>query len=357
MLLASCKTTGTEDDESSDDEEEGSLSVECSSILERHLNEVASCWSETVFVQRTDASLQHHVTNFILSSISLLDKEHKNPYSSLVGTILSGVSVRLNSSIDKIRRDGMRVGEALAILMDQALRFDEIHDIEESSDEILVREDEIDQPRVPTGKGINRKKARRRKVPKQIDPDAEYISDEESSDSVESFEDTDAYSDDEDSIWGDSDELIPYNLDDDEEDLRETAVPLYLRECLDMLQTPDTNESAATRHETGLQAVTSLVRSNPADLPDLAVPLCRALTTMENKFDLPDFQSNLASGLLSLTVMQPIRAGEYEINDFFRGSYGLDVRLLILRTLEEASYELCGAKALKEGREKRETLK
>lgn len=78
---------------------------------------------------------------------------------------------------------------------------------------------------------------------------------------------------------------------------------------------------------------------------------------MENKFDLPDFQSNLASGLLSLTVMQPIRAGEYEINDFFRGSYGLDVRLLILRTLEEASYELCGAKALKEGREKRETLK
>jgi hypothetical protein len=78
---------------------------------------------------------------------------------------------------------------------------------------------------------------------------------------------------------------------------------------------------------------------------------------MENKFDLPDFQSNLASGLLSLSVMQPIRAGEYEINEFFRGSYGLDVRLLILRTLEEAAYEMCGARALKEGRKKRDAQK
>ncbi len=357
MLLASCKTPDEAEDDESSDEEEGSLSVECTSVLERHLNEVASCWSETVFVQRTDASLQHHVTNFILSSISMLDKENQNPYSTLVGTILNGVSVRLSSSIDKIRRDGMRVGEALAILMDQPLKFDEIHDNQESSEENSFREDASDQPNLSNSKENVRKKSRRRKPPKQIDPDAEYISDEESSDSAESFEETDEYSDCDDSIWDDSDEMIPYNLDDDEEDLRETAVPHYLRECLDMLQTPDTNESAANRHDTGLQTVTSLVRSNPADLPDVTVPLCRALTTMENKFDLPNFQSNLASGLLSLSVMQPIRAGEYEINEFFRGSYGLDVRLLILRALEEAAYEMCGAKALKEGREKRDAQK
>lgn len=196
---------------------------------------------------------------------------------------------------------------------------------------------------------------RNKKRPKQVDPDAEYVSEEDISESSESFEITDDSSDGDDSVWDESDELIPYNLDDEEEDLRETAIPLYLRDCLEMLQTPQANELAPTRHETGLQAVSSLVRSNPADLPDLTVPLCRALTTLENSFDLADFQANLASGLVSLAVMQPILGGEFLINEFFCGSYGLDVRLLILRTVEEAAYELCGAKTLKEGRQQQNT--
>ena len=151
-----------------------------------------------------------------------------------------------------------------------------------------MREDEINQPRVPTGKGINRRSARRRKVPKQIDPDA-CISDEESSDSVESFEDTDAYSDDEDSKSGGfSDELI--TIWTTTKKTWELQLPLYLRECLDMLQTPDTNNRPPPVF--GLQAVTSLVRSNPANCPS-GCPLVQSTDNNETYSTFQNFPIEL----------------------------------------------------------------
>ena len=350
LLLATCDTTDNDSNSSDSEEEDDDLCLgEPTTVLERHLNEVASCWSETVFVQRTDVSLQQHVTNFILSAISLLERKETNHV--VAGIILTGVTARLKSSIPKVRRNGMHVGEALAQHMGQELKFEEINDERvPPNDESAVREEAVPSE-VPPLRCKNKNKTRRKRAPKQIDPDAEYISDEDSSDSSESYEDI-GDSDDEDSVWDESDELIPYNLNDDEEDLRETAVPLYLRECLDMLRTPDSNEMAFSRQETGLSALSSLVRSNPPDLPDLTVPLCKSVLCLENKTDLPDFNTKLASSLLSLTVMQPILAGEYLITEFFEGDCGLFIRLLILSTLEEGAIELCGAKALKEEREK-----
>jgi len=351
MLLAACENSET-DDESSDDED-GLYSGKQTTVLERHLYEVAACWSETVFVQRTEMALQHHVTNFIRSAVSMLDKEETDHF--MEGKVLYGVRARLQSSIHKVRRDGMKVGEALAEQMEQSLKFEETDDGHEAPNEEPFVKDETVPAEMPSGKGKTRMKACRKKASKQVDPDAEYISDEDTSDSYESFEDTYDGASDDDSIWDDYDELIPYNLDDDEEDLREIPIPLYLRECLDMLRTPDVHEMAFNRQETGLETVSSLVRSNPSDLPDLTVPLCRAIVTLENKTDLPEFRSNLTSGLLSLTVMQPILTGECLINEFFDESRGLFMRLLILSTFEQAAIELCGAKALKEGREKRDS--
>lgn len=361
LLLASCGLNEEEDDDSGSDDssdDDSSCLGKPTSVLGSHVNQAASCWSETVFVQRTNGALQHHVTNFILSVIPMLDRENKNPLSSLMGVLLNGVSARLQSSNHDIRRDGMRVGEAIAQYMGQPMQFEEMNDEREttSKDPRVEKETVPAEPSLDKQAKTRRTKQRSKRKPKQIDPDAEYVSDEESSSSysecntISSGDDSDG---DDDSVWNDSDELIPYNLDDDEQDLRETAVPLYLRECLDMLWTPDTNELAFDRHETAIEAVSSLVRSDPADLPDLAVPLCNALIAFENKTDLPKLQTNIATGLLSLTVMQPVLAGEFLINDFFGGGHGLGMRLLVLRTLEEAAYELCGEKTLREGRKKR----
>ena len=346
-----------DEDESSDEEDDSSLLGKRPSVLRRHLNEVASCWSQTVFVLHTGMSLQHHVTHFLLSALPMLGID-KVEVSPLVTTLMNGVSVRLASSLDEIRKDGMRVAELVGKCMDNPLKFEEL-DHEREIDEVGIAD-------IPTeerpDEEIIRKKGRRAKymrashrAAKQVDPDAEYVSDQDSSDSPQSDDnsgkDSD-FQDDEDSIWDDEEPLIPYNLDDDEEDLRETPTPLYLRQCLDMLRTPGTEGAACSRHESALEAMSSLVRSNPADLPDLTVPLCNAILNLENRFELPDFDVHTEAGLLSLTVMQPILAGECLIKESFSGQFGLSTRLSVLHTIESAAYELCGAKALEDGRQK-----
>jgi telomere length regulation protein len=295
--------------------------------------------------------LQQHVTHFLLSAIFMLGSNGKEEASShLALTLVNGVSARLSSSLEEIRKDGMRVAELLAKRMDSPLRFEEI-DHEREIDGIVITEISTEEPPEKKkevirkkGRGVNKKRVSRRPV----DPDAEYMTDQDS-DSSQTDDDADNDSDlqgDEDSVWDDNEPLIPYNLDDDEEDLRETPTPLYLRQCLDMLRTPDTEDAAWSRHESALGAMSPLIRSNPADLPDLTTSLCGAILHLENKFDLPNFDVDTEAGLVSLAVMQPLLAGEYLIKNFFSSQVGLGTRLSVLHTLESAAYELCGAKAL-----------
>jgi telomere length regulation protein len=358
MLLAACEA---DEDESSDEEDEIGVFSKRPLVLRRHLNEVASYWSETVFVQHTNMCLQRHVTHFLLSAICMLGSNDKEEASSrLAQTLVNGVSVRLASSLNEIRKDGMRVAELLAKRMANPLRFEEL-DHEREIDGVIMtnlstelpseKEKEVIRTK---GRGVNKKRASRRRAAKPVDPDAEYASDQDN-DSSQTDDDTDHDSDfqgDEDSVWDDDEPLIPYNLDDDEEDLREAPTPLYLRQCLDMLRTPDTEDAAWSRHESALGAMSPLIRSNPADLPYLTMPLCGAILHLENKFDLPDFHVHTEAGLVSLAAMQPVLAGEYLIKNFFSGHVGLSTRLSVLHTLESAAYELCGAKALEEGRRK-----
>lgn len=356
LLLVACKA---DENESSDEEEDSRELGQRTSVLRRHLNEVVSCWSEMVFVQHTGMSLQHHVTHFLLSAIPMLDKDIVVVHSRLVTTLVNGVSVRLASSLDAVRKDGMRVAELLAKCMNSTLKFEEL-DHEREIDGVGIADISTEEP---SDKEIIRNEGRRAKYKrashravkqKQVDPDAEYVSDQDSSDSSRSDDDTGKGSDfqvDEDSVWDDDEPLIPYNLDDDEEDLRETPTPLYLRQCLDMLRTPDTEGAACSRQESALEALSSLVRSNPADLPDFTLPLCKEILHLENRFDFPDFGVRTDAGLLSLTVMQPILAGECLIKEFF-SEVGLSIRLSVLHTIENAAYELSGAKVMEEGRQK-----
>jgi hypothetical protein len=291
----------------------------------------------------------------------MLDNNDKEEASSrLALTLVNGVSVRLSSSLDEVRKDGMRVAELLARRMDNPLKFEELDHEREmggiamadiSTEESPEKEKEVIKKK---GRGVNKNRASGRRAAKPVDPDAEYVSDQDSNGS-QTNDDTDDDSDfqgDEDSVWDGDEPLIPYNLDDDEDDLRESPTPLYLRQCLDMLRTPDTQDAAWTRHESALGAMSPLIRSNPADLPDLTVPLCVAILNLENKFDLHDFDVRTEAGLVSLAVMQPVLAGERLIKDFFSSQVGLSTRLSVLHTLETAAYELCGAKALEKGRQK-----
>jgi len=338
-----------EDIDSEGDKETGSeSSPEAKHVyLLRQLHKVARVWSSVAFFRRTDPNAQTHVGTFLVEGLRLLGT--LDPMKgNLVGLILEGTTHRLESTIPILRLDGMRVAQSLATCLGQELEFDELATADQA--EALGRNGKADESSISTNdaaagtmKKRSTKRESRKTRMKPLDPDAEYVSEDDSS-----SEDSDA-DDDDDSVWDDESALVPYNLEDDQDDIRETPRPLYLRQCLELLRTAETRDDAFSRHETGLQELPKLVRSRPLDLPDIAMDMMVEVLHMENKFDMEHFSEMRMSGLLALVVAEPRIVGAGLIGEVF-GSCSLMTRMNVLSALCEGAFEISGAKNLAENR-------
>mmetsp|Transcript_12775 Transcript_12775/g.26416 ORF Transcript_12775/g.26416 Transcript_12775/m.26416 type:complete len:419 (-) Transcript_12775:1478-2734(-) len=190
-----------------------------------------------------------------------------------------------------------------------------------------------------------------------LDPDEDYDSDveeEEEEDSThehpiatanQNGNEEDSEVDDASIEW--KDEFIPYDLEDDEEDLRTTPKPLHLLEALDLLRTGENHDHAFTRHEAALEALPSLIRKRSDDLADVAVSLVLELLRMEDKFNIEDFNTKRESAIRTLVVEESLLVGRSLIEQLFEEG-GLADRLLIISSLQSASLELSGNKVLLE---------
>lgn len=203
-----------------------------------------------------------------------------------------------------------------------------------------------------------------------VDPDAAHVSDEEDgNDDDNEYEDesgsTDEDNDDEDedfevcsrtgetdcdeedSIWEESNHvhLNAYDIEDDEEDLQEIQRPRYLRDALEFLRTPESDDHACSKHESALIWLPLMVQGEerPADLPDLCIPLAFELLRMENKFNIENFGSRKIIATISLTVEEPLAVGQRLILMLWEDVAFMD-RLDVLTVLGEAAFELSGNK-------------
>ena len=353
--LALCSTDASNSDDSDDsdasdsDDNNEPLSFP-QAVLRRYITKAARVWAERTFVQRTDRTLQQHVSFFLLAALGTLHRREGKGTAPFVAPLLNGTTIRLESSIFSIRRQGMEVGEALAERLGQALHFDEL--------DVVRKQEQKDDtnkttPVKPTAAKTKSKTTRNKNKTTVIDPDAAYVSSSSDGDSVEDDGASIASSDSDNSLFGTDDrwKALPrlswtvQDDDDDEEDLQTTAKPLYLRDCLDLLRTPETDELAPSHHETALAAVEELIRSHPLDLHDVAVDLARQLLYMENKFGMDGFAQQRVKGLIALVVEEPVVAGAFAIESVFR-SGSLHNRTDALAALEQAGLELCGMKNL-----------
>lgn len=332
-------TASSDDDSDSEDSQTGyEKHPPEDRLLRRYLSEISVQWSEARFVRQTDAKQQRNVSIFLRVGMNLLIGPMEDAASSLVAVLLEGVTERLSSSTRSIRIDGMRVAELLAKRLGEEVHFDELEEEEEHAKE-------TDKVFAKTGSLINKNKKGHTKkhfILKETDPDALYVSDEEDSDGNEK---SDSYNDD--STWDEESVLEPYDLHDDEEDIRETPRPLYLADCLDLLRIPESNEHAASSHETALNEVTQLVRSRPMDLPDLGALLAFELLRLEDKFNTSGFSELVSESLCALAVEEPFSVGEMLIKELFQ-DMGLADRLTALDTLANAAIELSGSHELLE---------
>jgi hypothetical protein len=353
-LLGTVVPTGLFDDtydsdDSSDDEDgDGRVDVgRTERVLWRQLNMVGESWSSIAFVRRTEYKMQRHVTCFLVSGLTELSNK-LDPTAPLVLKLLNGVEARLHSSYPEIRRDGMRVGEQLGRMLGQEVKFEEL---DEEREQEKCKEEGLhvstSEPANEDAKGLSESMKKKEKSPGFS---AEEVSDEDVNDGDTSRD----YFDD-DSDWEDDSAITPYDLEDDEEDLREAPRPLYLRDCMDLILTPETEANAVSCHETALQEISRLVRSRPVDLMDVGPELARRLLRMENKFDLNRFAEMVADSLCSLAVEEPVSVGNTLIAELFQDGH-LAGRIRTLKALGEAAYELSGGKHLERGRSSAEQL-
>ena len=173
--------------------------------------------------------------------------------------------------------------------------------------------------------------------------------DEDESSDEGSYSDDDQY-DDEDSVWeekSDQRHLDAYDVEDDEEDLMETPRPRYLRDCLELLRTPETDDHACSKQESALEYLPQLLQgeAKPADLPDLAVPLALELMRMEDKFGIKNFSERKLVSVISLTSEEPLSVGQRLILLLWEDIAFMD-RLDVLTVLSESAFELSGNKEL-----------
>lgn len=360
VVKRSFHDTVTEDDDSNDDcgrPTETDIEIDQlpapQQLLYKHLCFAADTWAATLFVRHTDASLQHHATAFILECLSQLlslrasgnlSRALQLEGSVLVSHLMQGVTARLGcTNSSAIRKDGMKVGERLAVILGQDLTFDELTDHDRHNGEQMEMVEEIDKEKnESTGGAVKKFQARRIKTRIQNwDPDALCQSSDE-----ETSAGSDASSiDDDDSEWGDDDNVnngfAPYDLEDDWHDMGKTPLPFYLSECLDYLRTPDNDENIFSRHETGLRELSRLARARPSDLHDLGPELARNVLHFENKFDMEGFPDMVSEALCSLTIGEPIGVGKTLIAEMFQDA-SLSNRLVALRALEDAAFELYG---------------
>jgi len=242
----------------------------------------------------------------------------------------------------------MRIAQQVAKRLGQDLQFDELEEEpQQKSDDAFIPEDSTVLTNIneviPT-KTSEPKKLKQKSISHKRDPDADYDSDDEEEDEFEDDTKNEELSEgDNSTIW--EEELVGYDLEDAEEDLVETRIPLHLLEALELLRTAENHENAYSRHETALQSLPDLIRKRPDDLPDVAVSLVLQLLRMENKFNISGFVESQHEAMLALTVNEPYSVGQCLIDRLFQDSC-LSSRLSILATLQEAAYDLSGSKEL-----------
>lgn len=356
LLLSLCEESREIDDSSTSSSE---LDIDFSrqddeikhySVLMSYLVDVAILWSGKYFISKTDKSQRLHISYFIRYSINFIDKMNKTiTQQDALNELIPGISNRLSVSDQEIRIEGMQIAEKIAPLLGQTLKFEELDSIR--GEESII-DKEVEEQSAPKKEKNIQFRSKHKRVERlksvEVDPDEEYQSQDEEDSEAESIIDDNISSD---SDWDESN-LPTYHIEDQEEDLNVIPRPYYLQQCLELLTADGDGHEAVCKVKVALTEIPGLVRSQPPDLEDFAVPLANELLHKENKYNLDDFEDLCCSGLVSLLVCAPDTTVGFIHRNLF-SELCMDKRLTILSVMQESAAELSGERKLamiKEGK-------
>ncbi|XP_068610664.1 telomere length regulation protein TEL2 homolog [Brachionichthys hirsutus] len=290
-------------------------------LLVQVLRSVSQTWANPSAVKHTPLEQQLYVSKALLLSVSLLkDAELLELRSDLLQCMLGGMQSHLDSSVLRIRRLGMVVGECLSARMDISgtqLKFEYDHDDETQELLSLMTPSSSEEPEAEPENRVDSEIRESIDVTpsrqKETSPNA-------------SGPDSDLDSDD---------ELTPYDMSGDQE-LGKSSPPRYLRDCLETLMS---SEDPA-RVELSLQVAGDLVRKNAFATKEISVQLAKVLLHTEDKYSIKGFLGLRQAAMVALTVTDSIPVTQYLTTEFYSLNYSLRQRLDILEVLAAAAQEL-----------------
>ncbi|KAL2078522.1 hypothetical protein ACEWY4_026207 [Coilia grayii] len=290
-------------------------------LLCQVLRALCQAWSNSSAVKHTTVEQQVYVSKALLLCLTLMTpQEIEHQQEVLRQCMLNGMQCHLDSSVVRVRRIGMVVGEHISQHMDTPtarLSFQYEHDEETRA---LLH---ITQP-VETKPDSAHSPEPEMEVKTSSPPPSTESSAVASQPAAQLDSDLDS-----------DDELTPYDMSADE--VKQTcAPPRYVRDCLEGLLTSEDPDRVCAC----LQAAEGLLRRHISTTKEVSVEFTKVLLHMEDKYSTANFLFHRQRAMVALAVTDPIPVSEYLTTEFHSLNYNLRQRLDMLEVIAVAVQEL-----------------
>ncbi|XP_060778662.1 telomere length regulation protein TEL2 homolog [Neoarius graeffei] len=296
-------------------------------LLKQVLHSVCQVWCNSSAVRHTPVEQQLYVSKSLLLCVCLLQHtEIPELREDLLQCMLGGVQCRLDSSVERVRRMGMVVGECISRRLDtptSQLKFQ--YEADEESRELLsLMEPQTEEAEEQPPDGTHRHETK-----------GQSSSGESVMSQHPTTNQTSAAQQGSDSELDSDDELTPYDMSSDQVKQKATA-PRYVRDCLDALMSSDDPE----RVELSLQAADGLLRRNISTTREVSVQFSKVLLHLEDRYNTAGFYTLRQNAMVALAVSHTQPVVEYLTTEFYSLNYSLRQRLDILEVLAVSAQEL-----------------
>uniref|UniRef100_W5M613 Telomere length regulation protein TEL2 homolog n=1 Tax=Lepisosteus oculatus TaxID=7918 RepID=W5M613_LEPOC len=295
-------------------------------LLIQALRALLEAWCSGSAVRHTPLEQQLYLSRaLLLCAAQLTEAELRDLRAEILQRMMDGMQCHLDSSVSRVRRLGMVVGECLSARLDPEgtqLKFQYDHDAETqelvslmsplpASESLSEDTPAADRTELP----LNSSESPDRGQKSTTQPDSHQISmgTEQTTDKGD------------DSELDSDDELTPYDMSQDQK-LSEVPPPRYLRDCLEAL----TTSGDPGKVEASLQAAEGLIRRNAAAAREVSVQLTKVLLHLEDSYNTAGFLGLRQGAMVALAVTDPIPVAEFLTTEFFALNYSLCHRMDIL---------------------------
>ncbi|KAJ3696918.1 hypothetical protein LUZ61_000623 [Rhynchospora tenuis] len=316
---------------------------------------LVSIWSKREFVQSSSMEQQAYLTAAVGLCLEKMSKQELETAKDVLSLILQGVSCRLESPIDLVRR----MASAIALTFSKAvdpknpLYLDDNHsDVVDWEFEVLTqkkvikttssRKQFINKPKTPLPEK-RRETLENKEIQKSIL--IEEISDKGVEDE-EKDHDSDSSSDS---------SLEPYDLSDDDSDLNKPFTQLV--DIVAALRKPDDPDGV----ERALDATEKLVRASPDELRHNSSDIVRALVHIRcadvaAEGEEEPSEEKRHKALVSLLVTCPFETLDVVTKLLYSSSVDISQRILIIDVMTEAALELSETKIITKEQQRKGNL-